>query len=79
MRFFATFETLNWTRMWWVVGIMTAFWASLAGITILFPVFDPWYKGINIVLGAVSAALLFAARGTKYIANRTEPPADGRP
>ena len=79
MNLFPSFESINWTRLWWVVGFTTAFWAGLAGITVFFPKFDPYYKCINIILGAVSAAVLFAARGTKYVVNRTEPPVDGRP
>lgn len=79
MKLFPTLDTIDWTKLWWVVGITTAFWAGLAGITVLFPAFDPYYKVVNIILGAVSAALLFAARGTKYVSNRQEPPESGKP
>lgn len=72
-------EHIDWTRMWFVVGVATALWAGLAGLTVVWPEFDKAYKIINIIMGAVSGAVLFAARGTKYVANRQEPPADGKP
>ena len=77
MKFFSS--NIDWTKLWWAVGIMTTFWAGLAGITVMFPDFDPYYKVVNIALGAVSTALLFAARGNKYVANRQEPPEGGKP
>jgi len=73
-------SNIDWTKLWWIVGILTAFWSAMAGITVLYPQFDPFYKLINIVLGAVSGALLFAARGGKYVTDRTQiPPQDGKP
>jgi hypothetical protein len=72
-------ENVDWTRLWWIAGVLATFWAGLAAITLVFPAFDPWYKVINIVLSAAVGAALFAARGGKYVASRTEPPQDGRP
>jgi len=72
-------SNVNWTRLWWVVGIVTVFWSGLSGLVLTFPAFAKIFAVINVLLTASLAALLFAARGTKYIANRQEPPADGRP
>lgn len=79
MNLFNSVESINWNRLWWVVGILVAFWSGMAGVTILVPAFDIWYKVINIILSAVFGALLFAARGTVYVRDRTQvPPADGK-
>lgn len=72
-------EQIDWTQLWWVVGIVTVFWGGLAALTIMYPAFDDAYKIVNIVLTAILSALLFAARGNKYVKDRTEPPADGKP
>jgi hypothetical protein len=73
-------ENIDWVKLWWIVGIVSTFWALLAGITIEFPAFDRYYKLINIVLNAVTCALLFAARGGKYVRDRQDlPPMDGKP
>lgn len=73
-------SNIDWVKLWWVVGILSTFWAALAGITIIWPWTDPYYKVVNIVLGAASGAMLFAVRGGKYVANRQElPPPDGKP
>lgn len=79
MNFFTSLEYVNWTRLWWIVTIITTFWALMAAVTVIYPAFDPYYKVANIVLNALSGALLFAARGTKYVTERKEPPADGKP
>jgi hypothetical protein len=71
---FNSLESINWTKMWWVVGIITTFWLGLVTVV---PV--QWFKVISIVLSALQSALLFASRSTKYVTNRTEPPADGQP
>ena len=77
---FVSLETLNWARLWWAIGILATFWSALAGVTLFIPAFDLYYKVINIVLGALTGAMLFAARGGKYIVDRTEPPPqDGKP
>jgi hypothetical protein len=73
-KWFNSLETINWTRLWWIVGIMTAFWLGLVTIV---PI--AWFKPVAVILSASQTALLFAARGTKYVANRQEPPADGKP
>jgi len=70
---------INWSRLWLIVGVITTFWAGLASITMIFPAFDIYYKIANIILSAVSSALLFVARGNKYAVNRQEPPQDGKP
>ena len=67
-------ETINWTRLWWFIGIITTMWLGLATI-----IPQDYFKPISIVLSALQSAILFAARGTKYVTNRTEPPADGNP
>jgi hypothetical protein len=71
---FNKLENLNWIRLWWVIGIISAFWLGLVTIVPMV-----WFKPISVVLSAIQTALLFAARGTKYVTNRTEPPADGKP
>jgi hypothetical protein len=71
VKWFHSLETLNWTRLWWIVGIITTFWL---GLIMIIPM--NWFKVVSIVLSALQTALLFAARGTKYVVNRTEPPAD---
>ena len=71
---FNSLENINWTRLWWILGIVTALWLGL--VTIMPPnVFKP----VSIVLSALQSALLFAARGTKYVQTRTDPPEDGKP
>lgn len=73
-------SNIDWVKLWWVAGIISVFWGLLVGITIIYPVLDPYYKLVNIVLSAVTGAALFAARGGKYVQNRQElPPQDGRP
>ena len=79
MNWFNKLEYINWTRMWWVVGTVTVFWGGLAAIVLTFPQFAKIYSVVNIFLSAALAACLFASRGTKYVVNRQEPPADGRP
>jgi hypothetical protein len=80
MKFLTFVQNIDWVKLWWVAGIIATFWAMLAGITVIFPAFDPWYKVINIVLGALTGATLFAARGGKYVSDRSElPPQDGKP
>jgi hypothetical protein len=71
---FNSLENMNWTRLWWIVGILTAFWLGL--VTIVPPV---WFKPISVVLSSIQSALLFAARGTKYVTSRMDPPPDGKP
>lgn len=77
---FNAWENIDWARWWSVVGTLTAFWAALTALTIVWPPFDTPFKVINIILGAVTWGLLFAARSSKYVADRTQvPPADGKP
>jgi hypothetical protein len=71
---FNSLESINWTKLWWVVGIITAFWLGLITIVPM-----TWFKPISVILSALQTAFLFAARGTKYVINRTAPPADGQP
>jgi len=56
------------------VGIIGSLWLGLAAI-----VPEQWFKPIAVVLSAVQSAILFAARGTKYVESNTEPPQDGKP
>ncbi len=67
-------ENIDWVRLWWLVGIVTAFWAGLTALSVMYPWFDTAYKVVNIFLGALVNAALFAARGGKYVRDRTEPP-----
>jgi hypothetical protein len=71
---FHNLENLNWTKLWWIVGILSILWVGLAEI-----VPANYYRPVSVILMAVQSALLFASRGTKYVVNRTEPPADGKP
>jgi hypothetical protein len=70
---FNKLETINWTRLWWIVGIVACFWT---GIITLVPA--DVFKYVAIPLNALQVALAFAARGTKYVVNRIEPPVDGK-
>lgn len=74
MKWFNSLENMNWTRLWWLLGIITTLWLGLAAV-----IPGESYKVISVVLSAIQSALLFATRGTKYVVNRTEPPADGKP
>lgn len=67
-------QNVDWVRLWWIVGIVAAFWTGL--VTLLPP---KVYQPVAVVLAALQAGLLFAARGGKYVADRTQlPPADGK-
>jgi hypothetical protein len=72
-KWFNSLENINWVRLWWIVGILTAFWLGLVTVIPM-----TWFKPISVVLSAAQSAMLFAARGTKYVSSRTEPPADGK-
>jgi hypothetical protein len=74
MKLFTLVENVDWVQLWWIVGILATFWSLLAGVTLIFPAFDPAYKVINILLGAATGAFLFAARGGKYVKDRSELP-----
>ena len=74
MKLFVSFEHIDWTRMAWIVGIVIALWI---GLDTVLPA--NVYHTVSKILAAIQAALLFAARGSKYVVNRTEPPADGKP
>lgn len=80
MNFFHSVEHIDWVKLWWIFGALFTFWSGLAAITVMYPAFDPVYKITNIILGAATGAALFAARGNKFVQNRTElPPQDGKP
>jgi hypothetical protein len=73
-------QNADWVRIWATVGTISTFWIGLTALALVWPVFDVWYKVINIILGAAVNAALYAARAGKYVENRTEPPPqDGRP
>jgi hypothetical protein len=74
MKWFNSLENMNWTRMWWIIGMLSTFWIGLAT-----QLPETWYKPVSVILTALQSALLFASRGTKYVAQRTDPPADGKP
>jgi hypothetical protein len=74
MKWFNSLESMNWIRLWWIVGIVTTLWLGMATIIPM-----AYFKPVSVVLSALQSALLFATRGTKYVQNRTEPPADGKP
>lgn len=73
VNWFNSLESINFTRLWWIVGILTTLWLGLATIIPM-----NWFKPISVALSALQSAMLFAARGTKYVANRVEPPTDGK-
>jgi len=79
MDWFTKWEYINWTRLWSIVGVFTVFWSAMTGITFIWPALDTPFKIINIILGAITLALVFAARSSVYIVNRQPPPADGKP
>ena len=72
-KFFTSFDNINWTRWWFVITIITTVWLGL--VTIVPQHIFMW---ISVPLSAIQSGLLFAARGQKYVANRGEPPADGK-
>ncbi len=72
-------ENADWVRIWATVGTISTFWIGLTALSIMYPAFDTAYKIINILLGAGVNAALYAARAGKYVADRTEPPEDGKP
>ncbi len=73
VKWFTSLEYINWTRLWWIVGIITTFWLGL--VTILpAAVFKP----VSVILAALQSGFLFAARGGKYVAERQPPPQDGK-
>lgn len=74
MNWFHKLENISWTRLWWAVGIISAFWM---GMVTIIPA--DIFKWVAVPLSALQTAMLFAARGNKYVINRTEPPADGKP
>ena len=67
-------SNIDWIKLWFVVGFVTVLWTGLAEV-----IPPHYYKAVSVVLQAVQAAILFAARGGKYVNNRTEPPAGGQP
>ena len=72
-------KNIDWTQLWYIVGIVVVFWGGLATFTVIFPAFDIPYKVVNTLLSAAGAATLFAARGGKYVEDRSQvPPADGK-
>lgn len=73
-KWFSNVENIDWTRWWFVVSIVTTVWLGL--VTVMPPNI---FKYVAVPLSAVQSGLLFAARGSKYVANRQEPPADGKP
>ncbi len=73
-------SNIDWIKLWYISGIIFAFWGGLAGLTVIWPAFDTTYKIINVIGSAVVSGALFAARGGKYVADRsTLPPQDGKP
>jgi hypothetical protein len=72
---FESIETIDWIKLWWIVGFILATWAGL--VSMLPPEI---YKPVAIVLAALQSGFLFAARGARFIKDRTEmPPPDGKP
>jgi hypothetical protein len=65
-------ENINWTRLWWVVGIVLSVWIGL--VTLLPPQI---YKPVAVILAALQSGFLFAARGSKYVKDRIDPPQEG--
>jgi hypothetical protein len=73
MKWFNAFEHMNWNRLWWVIGIITTLWLGLATV-----VPEPYFRVVSVILSALQSAFLFASRGTKYVADRSELPPDGK-
>lgn len=67
-------EDIDWTRLWWIVGIVLSIWIGL--VTLLPPQI---YKPVAVVLAALQSGFLFAARGSKYVKEHIEPPQGGQP
>ena len=79
MKLLTFVENIDWVKLWWIAGVLATFWAGLAALTVVWPAFDTVYKVINIIGGAAVGAALFAARGGKYVTDRSQlPPQDGR-
>lgn len=74
MNWFTKLENVNWTRLWWITCILSTFWIGLATI-----ISGDLFKLVSVPLLAIQNAFLFAARGSKYVINRIEPPQDGKP
>lgn len=72
-KFFNSIETINWTRWWFVITIITTVWLGL--VTIMPP---DVFKWVSVPLSAIQSGMLFAARGSKYVAQRIEPPSEGK-
>ena len=66
-------ENIDWTRLWWIVGIVLSIWIGL--VTLLPPQI---YKPVAVVLAALQSGFLFAARGSKYVKEHVEPPEGGQ-
>jgi hypothetical protein len=66
-------EDIDWTSLWWVVGVVMAIWT---GLVTLLPM--SIYKPVAVVLAALQSGLLFAARGSKYVRDKVDPPPDGK-
>jgi hypothetical protein len=65
-------ENIDWTRLWWVVGVVLSVWIGL--VTLLPPQI---YKPVAVILAALQSGFLFAARGSKYVKERIDPPQEG--
>ncbi len=72
-------SNINWTALWWIFGVVALLWTGLAELPTLFPAFAPYYRVISGFLIAAQTAAAFAARGGKFVVNRSEPPQDGKP
>jgi hypothetical protein len=72
---FESIETIDWIKLWWIVGFILAVWVGL--VTMLPPEI---YKPVAVVLAALQSGFLFAARGARFIEDRTGMPSqDGKP
>ena len=71
-KWFNSLETINWKRLWWVLGIVLTVWTGL--VTMLPPEI---YKPVAVILAALQSAFLFAARGTVYVTDRNQVPPQG--
>ena len=70
--YFVSIESLNWPRLWLVVGTVAIVWGGIATLV------PPRYHGpVMTVLSAVQAGITFAMRAGKYVQDRQEiPPPD---
>lgn len=74
MKYFTSIENVEWTRYWMVLGMVLIIWVGLAEI-----IPTNIYKPVSVVMQAIQAGILFAARASKFVEGHLAPPQDGKP